>query len=50
MTTISLVDKKRQDTINLLNNAKLIAKMKKAQFDAYVGEGFTREQAIQLCK
>ena len=33
---------------NMIEHFKLIAKLKKAQFDLYVKEGFTEEQAMQL--
>ena len=32
-----------------IENAKIIAKIRKASYDALIGEGFTPEQALELC-
>lgn len=34
----------------LIENMNLVAKLKRAQFEAYVREGFTEEQVLFLCK
>ncbi|MGB1561548.1 MAG: hypothetical protein ACPHN2_08630 [Sinimarinibacterium flocculans] len=34
----------------LIANAPLVAKLKKAQYDAYIAEGFTPQQALELIK
>jgi hypothetical protein len=34
----------------LKRNMSLVAKLKKAAYDAYAKEGFTPEQALELCK
>jgi hypothetical protein len=33
----------------LIENAKTIAKIRRANFDAYKAEGFTDAQALELC-
>lgn len=35
---------------NLVKHSAAIAHTKKAFYDAYIAEGFTPEQALELCK
>lgn len=55
------MNKKNMNLVDLLNNKEplieqaikefnLIARLTKAKYDALVAEGFTPEQAIELCK
>jgi hypothetical protein len=40
----------KRELPNFIEHASLIAKFKHAYFVALVGEGFTHEQALELCK
>jgi hypothetical protein len=42
-------DKARREIEAIIENVKVIAKMRRAAFLAYVDEGFTIEQALHLC-
>ena len=40
----------RRHIPDLMENAKMIAKIRRAAFLAHVDEGFTKAQALELCK
>lgn len=42
-------DKARREIEAIIQNVQVIAKMRRAAFLAYIEEGFTVEQALQLC-
>jgi hypothetical protein len=44
------VEKLRRVLPLLIENNKLVAKMRRAAYEAYIAEGFTEAQALQLCK
>jgi hypothetical protein len=43
-------EKLRRELPALIQNTQMIAKLRKAQYDAYVAEGFTPAQALELVK
>jgi hypothetical protein len=44
------IDAMRRDLSNHIEYAQLQAKLRRASYLAYVGEGFTEQQALELCK
>jgi hypothetical protein len=42
-------DRARRELEAIIENAPVIAKIRRAAFLAYINEGFTVEQALQLC-
>lgn len=44
------VEQMKRHLPELIEYAKLQAKIRKAHYDALLAEGFTAEQAIELCK
>jgi len=34
----------------VVEHVKIFAKMRKASYDAHIKEGFTKDQALELCK
>lgn len=42
-------DRARRELEAIIENVRVIAKIRRAVFLAYVAEGFTVEQALQLC-
>jgi len=47
---IGQLEKMRRDLPYYLEMSKLVAQIKKANYDAYVEQGFTEEQAMELIK
>ncbi|WP_420465621.1 hypothetical protein [Panacagrimonas sp.] len=47
---LALTEELRRTLPTLIANARMIAQLKKAQYDAYVEAGFTPQQALELIK
>jgi len=47
---MALLEKAKRDLANWPEIARYIAQQKKISFDCYIKEGFTQEQALELCK
>jgi len=40
----------RRNLPTMIENAVMIAKLRRSYYDAYLAEGFTEAQALELCK
>ena len=46
----SAIDILTRDLPLLIEHSKLIAKIRKSSYDAYIDEGFAPNEALELCK
>lgn len=44
------IEQLRRGVPNMIEHAALVAKIKRAYYDNLISEGFTNEQALELCK
>lgn len=44
------IEKLRRILPDLIEHTKLVAKVKRAAYAAYIEEGFTPQEALELCK
>ena len=48
--TAAAFEKLKRELPVIVENMVVVAKLKKAAYDAYIEYGFTPEQALELCK
>ena len=47
---IACTENLKRNIANFSDHAKVIAKIRKNSYDAHIKEGFTPDQALELCK